>query len=586
MAKTQELFSKIIKPDELIFKPDHANLHGQLSRILMAVGYPREVNEGFMDRIIRSKGDFDISIHITPSSIDTMLVSLNRLLRKLNADKYSAEKRGVYTPSIDLLISDTRRILEEIQAGHEKLFKTSFYLNVKAFDKNNLDSSTRQAESILNSLMIVPKKATFRMREGLQSIMPLAADKLKQQRTLTTSALSACFPFTSSFLESDKNGVMLATNLTNGIPIIRDVFALTNPNSLVLGTSGSGKSFCCKLIFLRSYMAGSKVFVVDPQAEYLELTKALEGQIIEISKDSSSIINPFDLMGQSFDDKRLSLLSAFKIMFPEIDNLSLSILDKAASLAYANKGITLQTKDSWKNKPPIMKDLLNSIQECTNSADSENYREKAKALEMQFEQYVSGSYAFLNKRTSLDFERDFICFDIQKMPAALKPLMSYLILEYLYSTMQKDKSRKILAIDEAWSLLSQSTSSDYLFKIVKTCRKFNLSLFLITQEVNDVLNNAAGASVLANTSCKYLLKQDASVIDELSKVMGLTSKERSILLSSKVGEGIMILDSERFPVKIIASPRESELITTNADELHRREENERQGGHKKRRSSS
>tara|TARA_Y100000034_G_scaffold136950_1_gene217526 strand:+ start:2130 stop:3857 length:1728 start_codon:yes stop_codon:yes gene_type:complete len=574
---TQEILQKIVAPDELLFRPDHAKMNDQLNRVLMAVGYPRQVSEGFMDRIIRSKSDFDIAMHITPSSIDSMLVSLNRLLKKLNADKYSAEKKGVYTPSIDLLINDTRKILEEIQAGNEKLFKTSFYLNVKAFDKKKLDSATRQAESILNSLMIVPKKPAFRMKEGLQSMMPLAQDKLKQQRTLTTSALSACFPFTSSFLETDKNGVMLATNLSNGIPIIRDVFKLTNPNSLVLGTSGSGKSFCCKLIFLRAFMAGSRIFVVDPQAEYLDLTKELEGEIIEISKESKSIINLFDLMGQNFDDKRLSLLSAYKIMFPKIDNLSLSLLDKATTIAYLNCGIKSKEPETWKNKPPIMKDLLNAVKECEEK--------EAKVLSAQLEQYVSGSYAFLNKRTNIDFEKNFTCFDIQKMPTAIKPLMSYLVLEYLYSTMQKDRSRKILAVDEAWSLLSHSDSSDYLFKIVKTCRKFNMSLFLITQEVNDVLNNETGKSVLANTSCKYLLKQDASVIDDLSKAMGLTDGERGILLSSKVGEGIMIIDSERFPVKIIASPRETELITTNADELNRRE-NEGQDRCKKRRSKS
>jgi hypothetical protein len=137
--------------------------------------------------------------------------------------------------------------------------------------------------------------------------------------------------------------------------------------------------------------------------------------------------------------------------------------------------------------------------------------------------------------------------------------------------MQKDRSRKMLVIDEAWSLLSHANSSDYLFKIVKTCRKFNLSLFLITQEANDVLNNDAGKSILANTSCKYLLKQDASVIDQLVKLLGLTNKERNILLQSSVGEGILIIDSERFPVKILASPAEAGLITTNADELHKRE---------------
>jgi type IV secretory pathway VirB4 component len=526
----------------------------------MAIGYPREVNEGFMDRIIRSRAAFDISIHITPSSIDSTIVNLNKLLRKLNADKYSAEKKGVYTPSIDLLMQDTRKVLEEIQAGKEKIFKTSFYISAKAFDKKNLDTLTRKAESKLNSIMIVPKKPVFRMREGFQSMLPLADDLLKQQRTLTTSALSACFPFTSSFLETDKNGVMLATNKNNGIPIIRDVFKLTNPNSLVLGTSGAGKSFCCKLIFLRSYMAGARVFVVDPQAEYLDLTRELEGQIIEISKESKTIINPLDLMEQDFASKRLSLMSAYKLMFPEMSTQQLAVLDKATGKAYANKGIN-ENKETWKNQMPVMKDVLKNITE--------------KEIETQLEQYVTGAYSFLNKQTKLDLTREFICFNIKEMPTAVKPLMSYLILEYLHSTMQNDHRRKVLAIDEAWSLLRHAGSSDYLFKIVKTCRKFNMSLFLITQEVNDLIGKEAGKAVLANTSCKYLLKQDSSVIEKLAETMGLTHEEKDILTRSSVGEGLLAVDGERFPMKIIASEQETDLITTNADELNRRK-NERQ----------
>ena len=544
-------------------------MHNKLNRVLAAVGYPRKVSEGFLDKIIRSSGDFDLALHIQPYSIDQMLVNLNNLLKKLNADKYAAEKNGRYTPSIDLLIKDTRKVLDQLQAGEEKVFNAGMYFNIKSPAKEELDIQTRQIEAALNSLMIVTKQPAFNMREGFQSMMPVCRDPLNLKRCLTTSALSACFPFTTSFYNADKRGIMLAVNKSNNIPIIKDGFNFTNPNSLVLGTSGSGKSYMIKLNLLRALMAGTKVFVIDPQAEYLDLCRAVNGQVVEISRDSESIINMLDLLGQDLDEKRLSLLVAFNTMLGKLDELEAALLDKAVTNAYRRKGITREDSKSWALPPPKLSDLHGALEEMAQDAPKSQER-TFSILSTKLEQYIDGVFSFLNKETSLDLDNEFIVFDIQKMPAAVRPLMMYLILEYIYSTMQKDRARKILAIDEAWSLLGQAGSSEYLFKIVKTCRKFNLSLMLITQEVKDLLDSKAGDSVLANTSCKYLMKQDPSVIDKLVETMHLAPQERNTLLSAGLGEGILIADNERFHIKVVASEKEHKLITTKADEMDER----------------
>ncbi|MFH1424369.1 MAG: ATP-binding protein [archaeon] len=562
-----ELRPYLIMPDQIKINSDHAIVHDTMNRVLMAAGYPRKVTEGFLDKIIRSRGNFDISIHIQPYSIDQMITNLNNLLKKLNADKYAAEKRGTFTPSIDLLIKDTRKVLDQLQSGEEKLFNTGLYINVKGKDKEELELLSKRVEAELNSLMIVTKKPVFKMREALQSVMPLGRDKLGFTRPLTTSALSACFPFTSSFLASDGAGIMLATNKQNGVPIIKDFFKFTNPNSLILATSGAGKSYLVKLNLIRSLMAGTRVFVIDPQAEYIELSNAVGGQVIEISKDSKSIINPLDLMGQDFTEKRLSLLSAFAIMFEGLDDIQMSLLDKAVTETYKRKCITKDEPESWKKEPPILEDLHNVLTELAEEATGKE-AETLKGLASRMERYVSGVFSFVNKQTKLNLKDDFICFDIGKMPTQIRPLMMYLILEYIYAQMQKDRTRKILAIDEAWSLLHHASSAEYLFKIVKTSRKFNLAFMLITQEVNDLLKQPAGQAVLANTSCKYLLKQDPSVIDELIKTLHLAPEEKNLLLTAGLGEGIMIADNERFPIKIIASQEEDAIITTNADALN------------------
>ncbi|MFO7958460.1 MAG: DUF87 domain-containing protein, partial [Candidatus Brocadiia bacterium] len=223
----------------------------------------------------------------------------------------------------------------------------------------------------------------------------------------------------------------------------------------VLATSGAGKSYMVKLNLLRLFMAGTKVFVLDPHGEYRKLTEAVGGHVIEISKDSNSIINVMDLMGESLENKRLSLPTAFKIMFGGLTEPQLSVLDKAITTAYEDRGIMMGDSYSWSRKPPTIGDLYNTLKDMSKSCSKREYV-TYNTLISRLEKYVTGVFSFMNKQTSLDLDNDFICFDIQKMPKHVQPLMMYLVMEFVYSRMKKDKSRKVCAIDEAWSLLKQT----------------------------------------------------------------------------------------------------------------------------------
>ena len=129
VPEPEELLPYLIKPNMLEFKSTKIKVHDRWNRVLMAVGYPRKVQVGFLDRIIRAKGDFDISLHIQPNNIDSMLVKLNNTLKKLSADKYASESKGTPTPALDLMIRDTKVLLETLQAGQEKLFDVGLYVN-------------------------------------------------------------------------------------------------------------------------------------------------------------------------------------------------------------------------------------------------------------------------------------------------------------------------------------------------------------------------------------------------------------------------------------------------------------------------
>jgi conjugal transfer ATP-binding protein TraC len=162
------------------------------------------------------------------------------------------------------------------------------------------------------------------------------------------------------------------------------------------------------------------------------------------------------------------------------------------------------------------------------------------------------------------------------MPRQVKPTVMFLVLDYVYSKMKEDLSRKLLVVDEAWSLLSRSADASYILEIVKTCRKFNLGLLLINQEVEDMLNSKAGRSVLANTSYTLLLRQKPAVIENVQKTFNLSNSERISLLTALPGEGILIMENEHSKLKIIASKKEDSLITTNADEILKRNNGENQ----------
>lgn len=543
---------------------DYIKANGDFHRIIYASGYPRTVEAGFLDRIVSSLGDFNLSMHITPYPIDNMLVDMNKELQKQRSDLYSMQLKGIINPSLEIQHSDTRGTLETLQKGKERLFHISLYVVCKSDSLKNLNFLTKKIEAELNSIMIFPKVASFRMLQGFLSIVPLGNDELKITRNITTSALSAFFPFTSQFLQADDTGVWLGQN-KNNIPIIKDIFKLPNPNGVVLAQSGGGKSYFCKLLVSRYLLNGAKVMIIDPQGEYKGIVKRFGGQIIDLSVDSKTLINPLDLMGHDFLDKRLSLMDLMPIMLGALSEPQKAFLDKAITEAYENKGISLDDEDyNW--EPPTMKDILESL---NNLYEEATQIEKAtlRSLINRVEMYVTGVFKFLDRHTNLDFNKNLVCFDLGNMPKQVKPVIMFLLLDFVYMKMKSDASKKILLIDEAWSLLSRAEDAGYILEIVKTCRKFNMGLLLINQEVEDLFNSRAGKSVLANSAYTMLLRQKPSVIDRICETFHLSQSEREHLLTANVGEGLLIMEDDHSIIHVKSSPAEHEIIQTKTEEL-------------------
>ncbi len=554
----------LLAPQHITFFHDFFEVDGQFCKVLAVKGYPQSVEMGFLDKIISSGDNYDLSIHIEPFPIEDTMVQLNRELQKQQSDLHTDSQKGIINPSLEIKYKSTRKVLEELQKGKQKLFNVSLYIMCKGATKQEAELLSKKVKSDLDGLLIQSTFPIFQMQQSYESMLPLGRDTVKFKRNVHTQGLSAFFPFSSPFLDIEPDGILLGLN-KNNIPYIKDVFGLTNANGIILATSGAGKSYFTKLLISRQHLNGCDVIIIDPQGEYLAITEHYKGETITISKDSETIINPLDLMGHEYLEKRLSLMDLFKIMFGDLTEIQKAILDKAIDLTYARKGIN---RDRYKGiKPPKLQDLYqilkNLERECAQQ-EKVTYRALLNRLGMYTE---NGVFSFLNRDTNINFSSNFVCFNIGSMPKQVKPVVMYLVLDFVYQRMKNSLRRKILVIDEAWAMLQTAEESSYIFEIVKTCRKFNLGLLMITQDVADLVASKAGHAVLANTSYTFLLRQKPAVIRNVSTVFNLSQAEKDYLISAQRGQGILILENEHQELQVVASKKEHELITTNPDEM-------------------
>jgi conjugal transfer ATP-binding protein TraC len=536
----------------------------QYHKTIAVIGVPRSVRAGFLNLLMSLQGDFDVSMHVQPVRTEVVVARLNHELIKIQADIFSMEAKGeVIPPSLRLKKDDTEKTLANVQTGEEKFFELSVYINVRARSLEKLNEAADRVESVLGQRSLFFKPCDMLMDKALISVLPLATNELGITRNMTSSALAACFPFTSSNLQVAENGIILGVNDLTKIPIVVNPFDMQNSNVMVIGASGSGKSFSVKTMLLRLRRGGAKVFVIDPQGEYVALAGKLgsRGQVIDFRPDSGFSVNPFDLAGLTPNERIHSLMSLFAILFgDELTAQAKAMLDGVLIDLYAQRvgpGVPVLFSDVYKSLMVIAK---------STRANESPLRNVALSLAVRIKPFVDGSMQCFNSQTKVDLESDFIVFDmsyyVDKMSTVAPPVM-FIILDFLLNKMKEDVSmQKAIVVDEAWRLLKSPSISDYILTFAKTARKYNTSLQIITQELGDLAKSDAGLAVLSNTSIKLLLRQDPAVIDEVADALKLHSGERNRLLTSESGHGLLLLENSRIPYYSIFMPEEEGYIST------------------------
>jgi hypothetical protein len=285
----------LIAPAAMDIKPDYVKLNGLFVRTLFVLTYPRYLNVGWFSPIINFSAPLDISMFFYPLPDNIVLKQLRNKVGNITADLVGAAEKGApRDPMRETALRDIEQLRDDITQGIEKFFQFGLYVSVYGNTIEKLNQITERLEYMFGSKSVITKRSIWQAEQGFNSILPQATDVLQIGFNMNSSPIAASFPFVSSDLTSD-SGILYGINRHNNSLILFDRFSMPNANSVVFATSGAGKSYAVKLEILRSLMLGVEVLVIDPEREYYYVTEAVGGTYINISLNSESRINPFDL---------------------------------------------------------------------------------------------------------------------------------------------------------------------------------------------------------------------------------------------------------------------------------------------------
>ena len=565
----------LIAPASFKVETNFIRLGTKFVSTLYVITYPRYISIGWFAPVINYSIPLDVAMYYYQIPSEKILKKLRNKVGSLEAQlSADAEKGAPRDVKSQTALADIEQLRDNLTQGTERFFQFALYVTIYADSKEDLDKRIEIIENIFGSKLIFTKRSLFTAKQGFNSTLPMGNDELYVISNMNSSPASASFPFISSELTSD-DGILYGINRHNNSLILFDRFSLQNANAVVFATSGAGKSYAIKLEVLRSLMMGTDVIIIDPEKEYEHLSEAVGGTYINLSLNSESKINPFDLpKGLTKEMKAadiirsaiITLKGLVRLMVGKLSHLEDSLVDRALLETYAKKDITADS-DLDNIDAPLVKDFEEVLESMEGGDD----------LAQRVKKYTEGTFAGLfNNPTNVDTTNNLIVFSVRDLEDELRPIAIYTIVTYIWNLVRSQMKKRILVIDEAWWLMQQEDSAKFIYALVKRCRKYYLGITTITQDVNDFLNSPYGQAIVTNSSMQLLLKQSPAAIDIIKKTFILTEEEKYLLLQGRVGQGIFFAGNKHVAIQIEASYTEDQLITSDPKQLLEIEEAKRE----------
>ena len=567
----------VIAPSYIEEEQNHLKFGEKLSRSFFVFSYPHYLTSGWLSPIVNLDAQMDISFFIHPVDTAETLKKLRKKLTEVQAQMSENQEKGlVRDPVLETAYKDLEELRDRLQTAQERMFKFGLYITIYGEDEEDLSDIENNLRSILEAKVVYIKPALFQQKEGFISTSPYCMDKLDTHTRMNTQPLSSIFPFISSDLSSNE-GILYGINLHNRSLVLFDRFSLQNPNQVVFGSSGSGKSYLVKLQTLRSLMAGTDVIILDPENEYKTLAEEVGGEFYNISIGSDSHINPLDIPppeegerpGDAIRTNVINLVGLLRIMLGDLTNEEDSMIDQALRETYAAKDITPDSDPStWEEKVPLLSDLEQVLESM----------EGTRSLLVRLRRFTRGAYAeFFNQYSNVSMDNNLTVFGIRDLEDDLRPMAMFIIMRFIWKIITGSTKKRVLVVDEAWWMMQNEDGASFLFGLVKRSRKYGMGVTTITQDVADFMKSEYGQPIITNSALRFLLKQSPAVIDMVQDTFNLTDQEKHILLEGEVGEGIFFAGKKHVSIKILASYAEDQIITSTPEEIRKiKEEKKRE----------
>jgi len=552
---------------------------------LMVVNYYREQNDLLLKSLIEANINMNISIFYEKQDQYKTIKDLTYHIGNVGVD---IKENNTNREDIDIAIytyNDAKYIRKEMQVNNEDLYFLYIYINIFADNTKDLEYYLNKIEGIIQSKGMLTRRANFREEQLFLSCTPICENNIdiknSAKRNVLTSSLISTYPFISSSI-FDEKGLFIGKNIYNNSLIFVDRYnteKYKNANMCIFGTSGAGKSFYTKLLILRARLLGIEQFVIDPEREYVNLTKELNGTEIRIGPSSKTYVNIFDIREESLEDgekgylatKISKLIGFFNLIFGELNEEEKAILEEKIIEVYNEKNINFDDVSLFnENKNSIISKKFKSSLDMPILEDFYNILKndkKTKKFSIKLNSFVKGSLSFFNNYTNVEIDNKLIIADVYELGEENLKYGMYLFTELFWDKIKINrKNKKAIYLDEIWRLIGVTSNKEvasFIYKIFKTIRKYGGSSVAITQDISDLFsleNGTYGKSILNNSSIKSFFSLEEDNIKILSENINLTEKEKIEIKSLKRGESLMFIGDDHILAKIECSEKEKNIV--------------------------